>query len=527
MNNQAIPPNGRAAGHHAAGAEANRRAQPIAGAAQNLARELGNAQLHQGPATQHTANHANRNNPFINLLWAQTFDDLLACRADLEHRLLMHPNVPTSVVSNCIKDFIRVIVANAHLIPQLAGAQRMRLVAFATFLAEFTQSQARSLKIVKELPPEVALCFLKCLPEAAMDRPLNPPLMEIRRTLGLHSIKEDESRCLDLPSDLFADQSFAQELTIAHADSAFGFISPELRETPYFEKLLRYATGESTLEDPEVNEDRRDATIVTAAAAYNSNELYFMDDTLKSNRQFLLNTVKHQPSVLEHETAGFRNDLWFILASVDDNGHALRYAPPEFRNFVEIVTAAVENNGDALSHASGFFKDNFVTVLAAVKQSPRSLQYASDRVKDNHEFVVAASTLYPGAFRYASDRLKGNFSTVLAIVSQHGLNLEAASSNLRNDQHIVMAAIKQNPMALQFASAALRNNLDIAAAAVQKNGLALQFTLEKPRLDRAIVMSAISSSGMDALPFAPEFQTDYVMVEVAKMHLPNLQTRQA
>lgn len=178
--------------------------------------------------------------------------------------------------------------------------------------------------------------------------------------------------------------------------------------------------------------------------------------------------------ILAKRGLSLENDRNFILEAVKKDGTLLQYASAEFRNDYEIAKAACTQNKDALEYTS-----NQKLVKEIVSEKGFDLSCASNDLRNNAEIVKAAVEQDGYALKYASDALKNNAEIVKAAVSNYGRALQDASVALKDNLEIVKAAVSNYGSVLQFASDNMRNNREVALCAVSQNGFALCWILSE------------------------------------------------
>ena len=94
--------------------------------------------------------------------------------------------------------------------------------------------------------------------------------------------------------------------------------------------------------------------------------LEFMSDSLRNDREIVLESVKKEGLALQHASAQLKASLTVCAAAVAHNGYALRFCGPAQRDDPAIVHAAVRQNVRALEHASERLRGDPETVELAI-----------------------------------------------------------------------------------------------------------------------------------------------------------------
>jgi len=209
------------------------------------------------------------------------------------------------------------------------------------------------------------------------------------------------------------------------------------------------------------------------------------DDSLKADREFMLEAVEEDGGALQYADASLKADREFMLKVVKKVGWALESAAKALRADREIVLTAVTNSGHALEYASDSLKADREVVLVAVKQWGNALEYADDSLKADREVVLAAVT-NSGALEYADASLKADREIVLIAVTNYldRTALKYADASLKADREVVLAAVTDNGGALEYADDSLKADREVVLAAVTDNGAALEYASEELQQDK-------------------------------------------
>lgn len=386
--------------------------QPIAGAAQHLAKELASdnpIELFLSIAELITLNYLPhptfmtmlhdhlpiQSNPFAQLTSARTIDQVLACRHGLEEflggnqswktsLLQADPAIQKSVPATLIKYFVKAINNNQLPLYMLPREQQEQIVEFAIFLTNFTQSHTAPQQYVKELTPSEALTFLYCLSWHFDVRPISQAISDIRHELALHFIEETSDNIAHLPPDLLDNYRFVEQAIILYSRTAFSLASYRLQNEPHVQKLLGYRTGHISLERPFSQEDTDCPLMAMAAACNDEAELHHISARLRHDRDFVMATACYEPFVLAVCAKEFRNDRELMLWAVNHQPWALEHASDALADDPEIVLAAVTQNGNMLQFASERLKGDPEIVWTAVSQNRNAIQYASTEFHSEH-----------------------------------------------------------------------------------------------------------------------------------------------
>ena len=211
------------------------------------------------------------------------------------------------------------------------------------------------------------------------------------------------------------------------------------------------------------------------------------------SKDFILEAMKKDESILEYVSENLKNDKELILAAVSNNGGALQYASDKCKDDKELVLAALSKDGSALEYASERLKEDREVVLAAVSNNGNAIEYAPDTFKADKDIVSAAVLNEGCSLEYVSEEFKNNKSIVMLAVSNNGYSLQNASDKLKEDKEIVMAALSTYGSALEYASEKLRNDKEVVIASLANDAKALEYASENLRRDKEVLEAAIKN----------------------------------
>ena len=135
----------------------------------------------------------------------------------------------------------------------------------------------------------------------------------------------------------------------------------------------------------EKNMTKEEALKIVKKDGFKFENLQFADDSLKKDKEFVLEAVKLSgfKSALQYADNSLKKDREIVLEAVKQSmGFALQFADDSLRKDKKIVLEAVKQNGTALQFADDSLKKDKKIVLEAVKQDGRALQYADDSLKN-------------------------------------------------------------------------------------------------------------------------------------------------
>jgi len=145
------------------------------------------------------------------------------------------------------------------------------------------------------------------------------------------------------------------------------------------------------------------------------------------------------------------------------NGSALEYADDSLKADREVVLEAVRQSGRALDHAADVLKEDRELVMEAVRQDGKALRFAADPLKADRELVLEAVRQDGLALHHAAYPLTEDRELVLEAVRQNGKALEWAAEPLRADPLLSPEAICVNPFAVQGSKSLVCSVFELSA----------------------------------------------------------------
>jgi len=187
----------------------------------------------------------------------------------------------------------------------------------------------------------------------------------------------------------------------------------------------------------------------------------------EDGRQKALEKVKHGEK-LSHLDELYRGDPEIALMAVElDNASALQHASDSVKADRETMLEALKISTSCMYYvAESLWNDRQFMIgavsiegtLLGAKMVPQS--WCSDA-----EVVMYACEQDGFSLKLASEELRANRGVVIAAVNQRGTALMYASQELRSDYYVVLDAVRNNRMAIVHAMNGLREDDEIRAAA--------------------------------------------------------------
>jgi len=156
-------------------------------------------------------------------------------------------------------------------------------------------------------------------------------------------------------------------------------------------------------------------------------------------------------------SAELRSDRQLVLEAVRHNGLQLRDADPELRADRAFVLEAVMLSGAALGGASEELRASRAFVLEAARSGRGSaLQGAVEELRKDRELVLEATVEDPEAFKFAAEELREDRQFVMEVVRRSGRALQHLPLRFKADKEIVETAVLADPAAIPFAHTSRR-----------------------------------------------------------------------
>jgi len=251
---------------------------------------------------------------------------------------------------------------------------------------------------------------------------------------------------------------------------------------------------------------------------------------LKEDKDFVLEAVAQNGSVLKHASETLKADKSVVLAAVAQNGRVLEHASEALKADKAVVLTAVTQDGGALGaaclfHAKGGLMGNKDFVLEVVAKNGCALEYASRPLRADRDVVLKAVLQHSDAFCFALGALPEDREIVLAAVKQAGHMMREAAGILKSDREFVLEAVAENGYALSGASPELQNDKEVVLTAVAQIGCVLHAASEALKGDPEVVLTAMKQD-VDSVGFASAaLRKDPAFVRRAVVDFPDFSTR--
>lgn len=276
-------------------------------------------------------------------------------------------------------------------------------------------------------------------------------------------------------------------------------------------------------------------------------------DHIKSDREFVLELMKENSSVLRHASVELRRDMEVALAWIpgkdswiykgvvhedllSNKEYALRhfknaaklYASKDYQEInipentaglrydvfnLEIYLARMylrihRAEADYLGDFSKELRNDRDVVIAAVTATAGAFRWASDELRDDRELASYAIEKDGSVFRDVSERLEGDKLLLSMALEKSGDSYLLVYSDLRDDKDFVLQQVASTPSILQWTSARLKGDRDVVTAAIEKDGQALQYASYELRSDKELLLQAVMTDPK-AFSYVPKELQEY------------------
>ena len=170
------------------------------------------------------------------------------------------------------------------------------------------------------------------------------------------------------------------------------------------------------------NIHKNDKEIVLPLMEINGNDLTYVSDELKKDKDVVFAAIKNDPTVFDEADDIFFEDREFILLCLNTIGYD------------------EDNYKDFLINLTNKFKDDKEIVLAAVKKYGNNIKYASNRLKNDKDIILAAiDNCYYDIYEGMSN------NEIFTNIKKRNININniLTETNLKNDTDVLLQIIKK------------------------------------------------------------------------------------
>ena len=230
----------------------------------------------------------------------------------------------------------------------------------------------------------------------------------------------------------------------------------------------KFATDAFRHASPRLRSDRTIAATCAVKDKYYQ-WILFVEPSLLSDREFILELLPVRPDVFAHSTVPWTRD--FIVDCVVANEYVMDDLPDEYTSDRQFALDVIAKEGDVLAHLSDQLKDDREVVLAQfrIKDGGGYLKHASTRLQRDREMVLGAVRtapllledicLYMEYTPEERERLLSDVEIVTTAVAEDGDSIQYASDACRTDRIVVMTALtSKSPADLKYVPSCLSSD---------------------------------------------------------------------
>ena len=188
-------------------------------------------------------------------------------------------------------------------------------------------------------------------------------------------VKKDWQLLADAPYEITNDRELVKDAILSSQGRALKYASVELRADENLVLLATSFFGTAFADAaPELLGNRK---FVLAAVGSHGAALAYASDALRSDKSFLIEAAKAGSGwCLQGARDSLKSDRDLVLEMVVHDGASVRFVSEELQNDKEFAVEAVKRNGAALKFLLPKFQADVEIVQAAVARDPRAASHA-------------------------------------------------------------------------------------------------------------------------------------------------------
>ena len=219
-----------------------------------------------------------------------------------------------------------------------------------------------------------------------------------------------------------------------------------------------------------------------------------LSSNLRSNRNIVLETMKHNGDSLYFVSEELRNDKEIVLEAIKNYKESIYFASTELQNdrdiLLELFSKRTNQNEDENENENeeeeeyflnlnlnNILKKDFELFKFLISKNGMFLNFFSKNEKDRRmitkEIGILGVKQNGNSIKFLKEELKNDREIILEAIKQNGNSLEFIPNKFRNDKEIVFEAIKQNSNSIKFLDLNLNKliieNEDIIEECLRKN----------------------------------------------------------
>ena len=277
-------------------------------------------------------------------------------------------------------------------------------------------------------------------------------------------------------SDLLDNKEYMLEI-LKYNGIALDYASERLRnDWDICLTAVKQYTGAINFISLEIRENRNFVLEIVKKDGY---KLFSFNSRFQYDREIVLEAVKTNGLVYQNMLCDdFRKDKEIAKEAVKENLNNINYVPEELKLDKEFVLDVLRNTGVQLNRIilinrpSKLVNDEEV-ILAAVKNDDADINLASPRLIEDRDFIIKCVHVNPYILKYLPGYINDR-EIVKEAVKKDVYALQFAVDDLVNDKDFVLEMIRIDCNAYLFRGEDIENDRDIALEAIKNsNGIML------------------------------------------------------
>ena len=283
--------------------------------------------------------------------------------------------------------------------------------------------------------------------------------------------------------DLWKDFYFAFAACVKDID-AYKYVDDTLKKNEAFMSLIcktsnnlgSYTAKRLGIKQMIADEFRNNINLARIAVSSSPTNIESFSKEIKSNKQFAIECLKANKSVLENLSENLKDDEEIVkLALMNNNLGELEYASERIKSnktfVLEILKSCTRasNRGNFLEYLPETLKDDREVVTEAIRIAGSNIEKASDRFKKDRDIALLAAQedadILSDDYNTKKPKLNHDFRNdeeiVLTILAYgRAYAIEYADEKFRGDEDIMMDCVADSYSTFKYATQELKNNIE-------------------------------------------------------------------
>lgn len=263
-------------------------------------------------------------------------------------------------------------------------------------------------------------------------------------------------------------------------------INKELSKEEILEKF-NWSNVELDFCDKVFDNIRNDEDVAIAACSNNINNVKYIGENLKNDKNFIINLIKKSQygNLLYDINSNLLDDKEVVLIALE-NKLDTDLISDRLKEDKEIAIKAVRFYSNALVNFK-LYQDCEEVISLALEKKYFSLDYnnVSARLRKNKDLMLKAIDSNPYNLEFLDNELKSDLDIVKKALDKKLFTIEHANADVKNNKNFIMPYLEKSNIIFKFLSEELKNDIEVVYKAfVSINDIAvLDFTSEKIKKD--------------------------------------------